>query len=116
MALRPKSIGDKGRLSDERIGFNVFSPTNTKQYLVFSTRKTDNGFYNRSKNVFWFPPREVAAGDTVVLYTKCGRDSAKKNADGSTTYFYYWGLDEPIFVADDNITVLATLDTWAIWP
>ena len=116
MALILQSIGDKGRLSDERVGFSVFSPTDTKHYLVFSTHKTVEGFYNRSENVFWFPPQDVTAGDHVVLYTKQGQDSAKENVDGSTTYFYYWGLGEPIFVTDESIIVLAQLDTWAIWP
>lgn len=116
MAIKLSAIGDKAQLSDERIGFNVLSPSNMKNYLVFSTVRTENGFSNRSKNVFWFPPREVATGDQVVLYTKGGQDSVKENTDGSKTYFYYWGLQETIFNLDDSIVVLAQLDTWKLSP
>lgn len=114
MALKLQLIGDKGQLSDERIGLSVISPSDIKQYLIFSSRKTETGFYNRSKNTFWFPPRRVAKGDKVVLYTKSGDDSVKRHDNGSSTYFFYWGLDEPIFVADDSIVVLAELDTWSL--
>lgn len=114
MAIVLQSIGERGLLSDERIGFKVSSPSNTKNYLVFSTLKTGVGFYNRSENVFWFPPQEVTSKDQIVLYTKSGQDSIKQNSDGSKTYFYYWGLDEAIFKSDKSIVVLAQVNTWTL--
>lgn len=114
MAIVIQSIGDKGLLSDERIGFRVSSPSNAKNYLVFSTEKTGRGFHHLSKNVFWFPPQEITARDQIVLYTKSGQDSIKQNSDGSKTYFYYWGLDKAIFKFDESIVVLAQLNTWTL--
>ncbi len=72
----------------------------------------DIGSVNISKDAFWFTPREVRAGDKVVLYTKTGSSSVKNNSDGSTTYFFYWGLPEPIFTSPKSCVVLVDIDNW----
>lgn len=114
MALKINSIGDKGIHADERIGFTVLSSCDIKKYMVFRTRFTESGFYNISKNAYWFTPREVNAGDRVVLYTKKGNSSVKDNSDGSKTYFFYWGLDEPIFTDAVNGVVLVDINNWEL--
>ena len=112
MALKITSIGDKGIPKDERVGFAVLSPCDLKNYLVFRTHFTETGFYNRSSNAFWFTPTEVRAGDKVVLYTKSGGSSIKRNNDGSTTYFFYWGLPAPIFTSATDCVVLVDINGW----
>lgn len=114
MALVITGIGDKGKLTGERVGFRVTSKGNLKYFCVFSTKFTENGFYNRSKDAFWFAPEEVNAGDKVVLYTKSGTDSFQNNDDGTKTYFKYWGLSNPLFTDEKKGIVVAELEDWSL--
>lgn len=114
MALKISSIGNKNQLSDERIGFEAKSKCNLKNFFIFSTNFNDGGFYNRSKSAYWFAPRELNAGDKVVLYTKSGVDSSKDSDDGTKIYFYYWGLSETIYKDSKHGVVLGSIDNWEL--
>jgi hypothetical protein len=114
MALVITGIGDKGNLSNERVGFRAKSKSDLKYFVVFYTKFTENGFYNRSKNAFWFAPEAIEAGDKVVLYTKSGTDAFKNNEDGTKTFFKYWGLDQPIFTDDKKGIVVAEVNNWVL--
>lgn len=113
MKMRLRSYGDEGNLSEERIGFQVLRDCNLKFFVVYHTNITDGGFYNRPSDVFWFYPKDVKAGDEVVLYTKEGTDSSEKKADGHTIHFFYWGLNSPIIVKGDCI-VLSEVEDWSV--
>ena len=112
MKLEIRSFGDSGNYTDERIGFLARQACNLKFYAVYHTSKTEIGFYNRPKHVFWFYPKDVKAGDEVVLYTKKGMDSSMQK-DGHTVHFIYWGLDESILGEKDCI-VLSEINDWNV--
>lgn len=114
MEIVLSSIGSKGDLTNERIGFKVLKDCELKYFLVFKTVKREKGFFNRSNGAYWFLPQELKAGDSVVLYSKAGLDSVNTNDNGSKTYFFYWGLTAPIFNAPENCVVLASLKSWNI--
>ena len=112
MELVITGFGDKGNLQNERIGLKALKECDLKYYQLFKTKFTENNFYNRSSAVFWFAPRIVKAGDKIIVYTKVGADNIVINPDGTTNYFLYWGLSEPIFDAPDKGVVLAELVSW----
>jgi hypothetical protein len=112
MEITILSIGDRGDLGNERIGLKVLKECDLKYYILFSTNLTENSFYNRSKASYWFAPLKVKAQDKIVVYTKKGSDSIKSNEDGSTTYFFYWGLENPLFNEPKNGVVVGELKTW----
>ena len=114
MALIITGIGEKGNLSGERIGFRATAQCDLKHFLIFHTNFTERGFYNRSKDSYWFAPTELKVGDRVVLYTKQDTDSFQDNDDGTKTYFYYWGLSNPIFTDANRGIVLAEIDNWSL--
>ena len=114
MEIVLSSIGDKGDINNERIGFKVLKDCELKYFLVYDTYLTSGGFANKSNNVFWFLPQEAKAGDKIVLYTKGGISSISKNNDGSTTYFFYWGLNTPIFKAESDRVVLVSIKSWEL--
>ena len=106
------SFGDAGNISEERIGFRVKESCNMKFFVVYHTRKTEGGFSNRPAHVFWFYPKDVKAGDEVVLYTKSGKDSIEEKGDHKV-HFFYWHLDAPI-LSEGNCIVLSEVDDWEV--
>jgi hypothetical protein len=115
MELVITAIGDKGDLKSERIGMKVLKDCELKFYLLFKTEKIDGGgFYNRSKESYWFYPKKVKAGDKVVVYSKRGIDKSEEKSDGTTVHFIYWGLTEPIFTNENKIVVLSQINDWSM--
>lgn len=114
MAILMTSIGDRGDLNNERVGFRVSSDCNLKYFIIFRTTFNEGGFYNRSNATYWLAPEDVKSGDRVVVYTKSGQDSFQLNEDGSKTYFRYWGLNSPIFVDQNNGIVVANVSDWSV--
>ena len=115
MELRITGISDRGVLKDERIGFKVVKDCELKFYQLFRTSfSKSGGFYNRAKSAYWFAPKEVKAGDKIIVYSRSGKDNSQENSDGTTTYWFYWGLDEPIFVEEKYGIVLVEINNWAL--
>lgn len=112
MEIKISSIGDKGNLTNERIGFVALKNCQLKYYVVFKTNKTQNGFENKSDASFWFLPQEVKENDQIVLYTKKGQNSVIENSNGTKTFFFFWGLNKPIFENENNKIVLINATTW----
>lgn len=106
------SFGDAGNIEDERIGFRVIESCDLKFYALYHTRKTDNGFFNRPDHVFWFYPKNVDAGDEIVVYTKDGKDSVEERGDHKV-HFLYWRLKEPILKKGDCI-VISEINDWSV--
>ena len=113
MKIQIHSYIDKGNINKERIALKASSDCNLKFYCLHLTYEfPKGGFYNQPKYTYWFPPADVKAGDWIVLYTGPGIMSSKKNEDGTTSYFHYWGLKSPIFNKPEDAIVLAELNTW----
>jgi len=99
----------------ERIILKAREATDLGSYAVFAARPSEESVASGDvPYVFWFPDRELKAGDLVVLYTKSGSPSEKKNEGGATTYFYYWGLDKPIWADSAYRAVLVNTPLWEI--
>lgn len=110
-------IKDSGNLDKERIVFAVKNDEQLGKYLIAeSFLLEDSRFSAKIKNIYWFPDQELKQGDVIVLYTKQGNSNSTKNEDGSTTYFYYWGLLEPHLKENKPCVVLfeASWDVCAI--
>ncbi|OUN71159.1 hypothetical protein [Barnesiella sp. An55] len=107
MKLEIAYIKDSGNLEKERTVFKVTQPTNLGLYLVSQSVETSSTtFSSNIKNIYWLPDQELKIGDLVVLYTKKGEKRSTINKDGSTTYFYYWGLDKPLTSTEKSCVVL----------
>ncbi len=115
MNIKIKNIVDAKDLEKERIVFNVIADDFLGAYLVFKSKKTgEKTISSALQNPYWFPDKEVKKGDLVVLYTKSGTDTEKKNEDGSTTYFFYMhNLKIPLWNNSDDVVVLSQLENWS---
>ena len=114
MELKITAIGNKGDINNERVGIQVINSCKLEYYILFRTNFIKNGFYNKSQSTYWFAPLEIKKGDSIVIYTRRGTDSTKSNEDGTTTYFFYWGLDKPIFTDDTKGIVLVQVNSWQL--
>jgi len=117
MELRILTIGDKGNLTNERIGFKALKNCQLKFFMIFKTVISSVGFNNVSDSAFWFSPQEILENDQVVLYTRKGVNSVKDNPDGTKTYFFFWSRLSPVFNSPEDITnkvVLVNINTWSL--
>lgn len=115
MTVKITNIADPGNFSEERVIMKASSEDDMTNYAVFQTQTSGEGRFYGGKipNVYWFVGQKVKIGDFVVLYTKSGTPSEKKSSDGTTSYFFYWGLSKPIWVGGTT-PVLVTTATWQI--
>lgn len=113
MMVEIRYIKHPGELKDERLVLKVLKDCDIGMYLTFDTTYTEDGkVSNLVRHPYWFPDKKVKAGDLVVLYTKKGEQSEKKNTDGSTSHFFYRGLERTIWNQSADCAVLLEISTW----
>ncbi len=112
MNIKINSIADRGVPKKERLVMKVLRDTDVGEYAVFRAGTEDGGVTTDVRNVFWFPDKPVSAGDFVVLYTKTGTASEKTSASGTKSHFFYWSLQEPLWLPEEDSAVLLHIDTW----
>jgi len=113
MKIEIVEIVDRGTANQERLWLKVTANTDLKYYIVFDTTYTSaNSISNLQRHAYWFKPKEVRTGDYVVLYTKQGTPSNQPNQDGTTTHFFYWGLDKTVWNNTGDCAVLFEVSSW----
>lgn len=98
MKLTITEIAGRGEEQRERIVLKANEDVDIGDFAIFMARKSSEGTKVRGGNIlhcYWFEDKGIKKGSTVVLYTKSGKKSEKENPSGTTSYFYYWGLDAP---------------------
>jgi hypothetical protein len=112
MTVQITSIADAGKLDKERVVMKVSSDDDMTSYAVFAAFSGDMGALSGNiPNAYWFQAWQVKRGDFVVLYTKVGTESQKKNANGTTSHFFYWGLSFPLWTTG-KIAALVETPSW----
>lgn len=113
MNIEVIDIKDRGNRQKERLVIRAITNLDIGYYIVFQTRKTgENSFSGNPDKIFWFPDKEIHEGDLIVLYSKDGKESTRKNKSGNTTHFFYWGEEPPIFDSEDKIAVVVEAKGW----
>jgi hypothetical protein len=117
MKLEIVRITDRGVPNKERLHLRVQADVSLGYYVVLDTVYTSpTSISNYPKHAYWFPSTSVQAGDHVVLYTGPGSDSSKKNPDGTTSYFYHWGLSTTLWADKSQCAVVLELANWQTSP
>jgi hypothetical protein len=115
MNVKILRISDPGKKETERIILEVTNDCDIGYYLIGQTHYTAaETVSSKLINTHWFSDEKVKKGDWVVLYSGSGKNSEKKNDDGTTSYFIYWGLASPIFIDDQKSIVVMEVSTWKI--
>jgi hypothetical protein len=95
------TLADSGNIAKERVILEATTPDDMANYAVFcclTADEVDTVSTGDIPKVFWFEDRKMNKGDLVILYTKEGATSEKKNKNGSTSTFYYWGVKAPLWI------------------
>lgn len=111
MKLKITNIRDRGDLSKERVVMKVESSGNVGEFLLIQSGYFDNYVTNGIYETYWFPDKEVAVGDFVVLYTKGGANSEKPFKEAKS-HFFYWGKKQTIWDSENRAAVLMHAPTW----
>jgi len=113
MNVKIRATRDNGIRKKERLVLEVLRDDDIGYYVVFDTTFTGDGSVsNKVRHSYWFPDKKVRSGDTIVLYTKLGIQSEKQRKDGSTSHFFYWGLDKTIWNKEGDCAVLLRIEDW----
>ncbi|MDE0447650.1 MAG: hypothetical protein OXH96_13335 [Spirochaetaceae bacterium] len=112
MKVRVDRIRDPGVLDQERLVLRVLATTDIGDYALLRTRYDAETVLAGNCDAFWFPFRPVYKDDLVVVYTKPGVMKEKLLEDGAKAHFFYWGLEYPIWNADDRGAVILYAPTW----
>ena len=101
-------VKDPGIAEKERVILKVTKDTDLGGYLIATSKENEDNktISSTLSNVLWLSDQKLKAGDLVVIYTKSGKVGKVSNKDGSTSYFYYWGLTSPIGNNRRNTVVL----------
>jgi hypothetical protein len=112
MRLKIRGLRHPGVLPEERLVLEAVQHGDIGSYAVFCTRLLSTGdVSSKVERTFWFPDKKVQAGDLVVLYTKKGAEHDRQNEDKTTTHFFYWNLDAPLWNGE-VVPVVANLRDW----
>lgn len=113
MNIEISKIMDPGIPESERVLLKVLLDDELGFYGAFKTKKTsEETISSKISATFWFPDRHVKKGDLVVLYSKAGVNTERKNNDGTTSYFFYWGTNGSIWNEPKDSVVLFKIDGW----
>lgn len=104
---------NKGILKDEKLVLRATENLDIGKYLVLdNTYSADGQPTNLLRHCFWFPDKEIKAGDKIILYTKEGTDTEKLTKTGSTSHFFYWGLSETVWNEEIDGAIVIKAKTW----
>jgi hypothetical protein len=113
MKISIVGILDRGVPNQERLHLRSLADVSLSSYAVFDTGYLNPGrISNFPKNVYWFAPKNIKAGDSVVVYTNAGVNSSTPNIDGTTTYFFHWGKSTILWSAPGSCAVVWELNDW----
>lgn len=110
MNVEIKSFADAGDYQKERLVIAIRKDTDIGDFAVLCSPVSDGSPTSGGKSAYWFPDRDVKAGDLVVLYTKRGKPRAKDIGEGRTAYFFYWAQENAIWGSAGNAAVVLAVD------
>jgi hypothetical protein len=113
MSLVFSSIADRGIPGKERIVLKADAATDVGEYAVFQTGVEDGSVTTALQGAFWFPDKEVAQGDYVILYTRGGVQSERVLKSGKKSHFFYWGrTEDTLWRSTNHALVVLHVDKW----
>ena len=86
----------------EMLVMEVTEDCNLWPFIIFDSTYVDTQVSNLHRHSFIFPNLNVKANDFILLYTGRGENNHYFNRGGSTTWEFYWGLENNVWNQDED--------------
>lgn len=114
MKFKVDVLREPGNLEKERVVIKILEDGNVGNLMVAtSTLQAEDRVSSKIKNPYWIPDQDVNKGDLVVIYTKDGKKSSRKNDSGSSSYFFYIGAGEALYTEINKTAVVFNISSWS---
>ncbi|MDY4374014.1 hypothetical protein [Pectobacterium carotovorum] len=115
MKFKINWLKEPGNIEKERVVIEILEDGNAGDLIVTSTvQQGENEISSKIKNPYWIPDQDVEKGDLIIIYTKKGRKSNRTNSDNSSSYFFYIGMDEPLYNESNETAVVFDISDWEL--
>lgn len=113
MSLSVRSVHNHGNASDELVIIDVIKACNLQYWMICDTTfQSSTHISDKLRHMFWFPDKQVSAGDVVVLHTKIGTNTSRPMANGYSRHDLFWQLRTSVWNNDYDAAVLFEIKDW----
>lgn len=114
MDVRITGVHGHGAASKEYVQMRVDRDCDIGDYVLADTTYiAPDQISNELRHMFWFPNKQVKAGDTIILRTGSGKHTEERMDDGSTKHRFYWQLGSAVWNDTGDAAVLLRVDEWS---
>lgn len=111
MDIAVASVHGHGKADEEYVLLKVSVDCELSYYALIDTTYDGEKITDKNRHVFWFPKKEVKAGDEIVLRTKVGKNSWSTATSGRR-HTLYWNLKSAVWNDTGDAATLLKLQTW----
>ncbi|MEX3022537.1 hypothetical protein AB4K05_23450 [Kluyvera sp. STS39-E] len=113
MKFKIGGLKEPGNLDKERVVIQILEDGNVGKLMVATTtQQAEDRVSSKINNPYWIPDQDVVKGDLIIIYTKDGKKNSRKNEDGSSSYFFYIGMEQPLYTESNETAVVFDISNW----
>jgi hypothetical protein len=115
--LRFVNCAEAGFFADERVVLRPSASLNLMEYVLLPMKATGkaNDAEDLNKDAYWFPDKEVNAGDYILLYTKTGTDHSFTNSNGHEVHVFYWNKERAVWKDGAQVVAVLKITDWVFY-
>lgn len=114
MDVRITGINVDGDATKEYVTLHVDRDCDIGDYILADTTYVSpDAVSNELRHMYWFPAKEVEAGDTIILRTGRGTDTQEEKKDGTMKHRFFWGLRSSVWNDTGDTALLVQIAEWA---
>jgi hypothetical protein len=115
--LRFVNCAEPGFYADERIVLRPSARINLMEYVLLPMKSVGrpNDAEDLNTDVYWFPDKEVQAGDYVLLYSKSGTDHSFTNSNGHEVHVFYWNKERAVWRNGADVVAVLRVTDWVFY-
>jgi len=113
MKLKIISIHNHGNYEKEYAYLKAVDDCDVGDFVLADTTYLTSGkVSNKLRHMFWFPDKEIEAGDAVTVWTQPGVNTTIRRDDGTKLHRFYWGLKTAVWNDAGDGAVLLYAPEW----
>ncbi|MBX8496001.1 hypothetical protein [Pseudomonas cichorii] len=111
MDIEVVSVHGHGDASEEYVKLKVLKDCSLVHYALIDSTYDGSTLTDKNRHFYWFPKRDVKAGDLITLYTRVGKKSRSTVGNGEHHYLY-WGLKSAVWNDSGDAATLLQVADW----